>query len=345
MRQRSFIVVAIAVALLVVGAVGVYAYDKTRADLIANGVTAGGVDLSGLPRDQARQKLANELATPLDRPLVVHYAGRDYKLSARRAGVKVDVDAMADDALDQSRKGSVVTRALRSITGGSVHAAVPVKVSYSQRVVKHWSAKVKRKIDQAPRDADIDASAGQIIKVDSRDGRTVDAEALEREIGTELTQATADHKVKVPVQSVKAKVTTAELAKQYPRVITVNRSAFRLTLYRDLKPVKTYRIAVGMAGLETPAGRYAIQDKQVDPSWHVPNSAWAGDLAGRVIPPGPSNPIKARWMGIAGGAGIHGTTDIGSLGSAASHGCIRMAIPDVEGLFDQVEVGDAVFIA
>jgi lipoprotein-anchoring transpeptidase ErfK/SrfK len=345
MRQRSFIVVAIAVAVLVVGAVAVYAYDKTRADLIANGVTAGGVDLSGLHRDEARQKLADELAAPLNKPVAVHYAGRDYTISARRARVHVDVDSMADDALSQSRKGSVVTRALRSITGGSVHAAVPVEVSYSKTAVARFAAKVKRKIDQEPRDANIDASAGQIIKVDSRDGRTLDAEALQRELGTELTQATSDHKVKAPVQSVKAKVTTAELAKQYPRVITVNRTAFRLTLYHDLEPVKTYRIAVGMQGLETPAGRYDIQDKQVNPSWHVPNSAWAGKLAGRVIPPGPDDPIKARWMGIAGGAGIHGTDEIGSLGSAASHGCIRMAIPDVEALFDQVEVGDPVFIA
>ena len=345
MRQRSFIVVAIAVAVLVVGAVGVYAYDKTRSDVVANGVTAGGVDLSGLHRDQARQKLADELATPLNKPVVVHYAGRDYTISARRARVTVDVAGMADDALSESRKGSVVTRALRSITGGSVHAAIPVKVSYSQPAVQRFAAKVKRKIDQQPRDANIGASGGQIIKVDSRDGRTVDAEALQREIGTEFTQATADHRVKAPVQSVKAKVTTAELAKQYPRVIAVNRSAFRLTLYHDLKPVKTYRIAVGMQGLETPAGRYNIQDKQVNPSWHVPNSPWAGKLAGKVIPPGPADPIKARWMGIAGGAGIHGTDEIGSLGSAASHGCIRMAIPDVEALFDQVEVGDPVFIA
>jgi lipoprotein-anchoring transpeptidase ErfK/SrfK len=147
------------------------------------------------------------------------------------------------------------------------------------------------------------------------------------------------------VDKVQPKVTTKELAKRYPRVITINRGAFKLTLYHDLKPVKTYTIAVGRQGLETPAGRYNIQDKQINPSWHVPNSAWAGDLAGKVIPPGPQDPIKARWMGIAGGAGIHGTDDVGSLGSAASHGCIRMAIPDVEALFDKVEVGDPVFIA
>jgi lipoprotein-anchoring transpeptidase ErfK/SrfK len=65
-----------------------------------------------------------------------------------------------------------------------------------------------------------------------------------------------------------------------------------------------------------------------------------------VIPPDdPGNPIKARWMGIYDGAGIHGTDALGSLGSAASHGCIRMAIPDVEALYDQVEVGTPVYIS
>ena len=109
--------------------------------------------------------------------------------------------------------------------------------------------------------------------------------------------------------------------------------------------MKTYRIAVGRAGLETPAGEYTINDKQIDPSWHVPNSPWAGALAGRIIPPGPSDPIKSRWMGFWNGSGIHGTSDVGSLGSAASHGCIRMAIPDVIEVYNEVPVGAPVYIA
>jgi lipoprotein-anchoring transpeptidase ErfK/SrfK len=90
---------------------------------------------------------------------------------------------------------------------------------------------------------------------------------------------------------------------------------------------------------------YTVQDKQVDPSWHVPNSAWAGSLAGRVIPPGPDDPLKARWIGITGGSGIHGTEEVGSLGSAASHGCIRMAIPDVIALYDRVPYGSKIYVA
>ncbi len=77
----------------------------------------------------------------------------------------------------------------------------------------------------------------------------------------------------------------------------------------------------------------------------MPNSAWAGSLAGSAIPPGPSNPLKARWMGIIGGAGIHGTDADYSLGSAASHGCVRMAIPDVIELYDLTPVGTPIYIA
>lgn len=77
----------------------------------------------------------------------------------------------------------------------------------------------------------------------------------------------------------------------------------------------------------------------------MPNSAWAGSLAGQTIPPGPQDPLKARWMGIFNGAGIHGTDVLSSLGSAASHGCIRMAIPDVIALYAQTPLGTPVYIA
>ena len=142
------------------------------------------------------------------------------------------------------------------------------------------------------------------------------------------------------------KVSTAQLAKKYPAVLIVDRGTFKLTLYKNLKKAKTYGIAVGQVGLDTPAGLYTIQNKAVNPAWHVPNSAWAGDLAGKVIPgDDPSNPIKARWMGIYDGVGVHGTSDDASIGSAASHGCIRMHVPDVEELYDEVPVGAPIYIA
>jgi lipoprotein-anchoring transpeptidase ErfK/SrfK len=330
---------------LVVGAVGVYAYDKSRDDVIAKGVKAGGVDLSGMKAGQARATLDRELSKPLQRPVIVKYGGHRYRLSARRAKVRVNTEAIVQQALDASQRGSIITRTTRAITGGSVHANVPVAISYSKHAVRHFVRRVAKYVDKPAVDATIGFSGGGIQKVDSHDGRKLDVEGLTADVSGELVEPTADHKVRPPVERVKAKVTTAELAQKYPKVIIVNRSGFQLTLYDHLKVAKTYRVAVGRQGLETPAGQYTIQDKQVNPSWHVPNSAWAGSLAGKVIPPGPADPIKARWMGIAGGAGIHGTSEVGSLGSAASHGCIRMAIPDVIDLFDRVEVGDPVFIS
>src|SRR5205085_3990949 len=154
------------------------------------------------------------------------------------------------------------------------------------------------------------------------------------------------HRVlRVPVRATEPKVTTAALAARYPTVITIDRAAFTLRLWKHLKFVRSYRIAVGRVGLETPAGLYHVQDKEVNPSWHVPNSAWAGSLAGKTIPPGPQDPIKARWMGVYNGAGIHGTDELSSLGTAASHGCIRMAIPDVIQLYSDTPLGTPVYIA
>ena len=100
-----------------------------------------------------------------------------------------------------------------------------------------------------------------------------------------------------------------------------------------------------MAGLDTPAGLYSIQNKEVNPAWHVPNSSWAGSLAGQTIPGGaPNNPLKARWLGIANGVGIHGTAEDWSIGSRASHGCIRMHVSDVIDLYDRVPIGTPVLI-
>src|SRR5438094_248228 len=80
--------------------------------------------------------------------------------------------------------------------------------------------------------------------------------------------------------------TLKDIARRYPRVITISRQRKILRFYRHLKLAETFRIAVGQIGHKTPAGRYAIETMEKNPAWHVPDEAWAGDLAGRVIPPG-----------------------------------------------------------
>jgi lipoprotein-anchoring transpeptidase ErfK/SrfK len=176
-------------------------------------------------------------------------------------------------------------------------------------------------------------------------GIEVQTSALIGQIEQSLQHPTDPRVIVPPLKRLRPKVTLANLASHYPAYIVINRSAFKLRFYRRLRLAHTYTIAVGRQGLETPAGLYNIQDMETNPSWHVPNSSWAGSLAGTTVPPGPADPIKARWMGVSGGAGIHGTDVLGSLGTAASHGCIRMSIPDVIQLYSQVRLHTPVFIA
>src|SRR5438309_2192668 len=158
MRQRSFIALAVLLVLLVVGAVGVYAYDKSRNDVIAKGVSAGGVDISGLKAKQARARLQRELAKPLQRPVVVKYAGHRYVLSAARARVRVNTADMVAQALSASHSGGILSRTTRELTGGSVHTSIPVVVTYDRHAVAEFARHLARRIDKPAVDATISFS-------------------------------------------------------------------------------------------------------------------------------------------------------------------------------------------
>ncbi len=139
--------------------------------------------------------------------------------------------------------------------------------------------------------------------VAAKNGRKLRDNLLTRQLQAAVLNANADHTIAARTHYTKPEVTTKEVASRYPSYLTLDRATFTLRLWKDLKLAKTYTVAVGQEGLETPEGLYAIQEKEENPTWHVPESAWAGSLAGQDIPPGPSNPIKARWMAIFEGAG------------------------------------------
>jgi lipoprotein-anchoring transpeptidase ErfK/SrfK len=346
MRTRAVIVAAVTGVLLLVCAGAVYAYDHARAKEIGKGVRVGGVDVSGLTTAQARAKLRSAVLEPLSRPVVVRVAGKHFTLTPERARVGIDIDGSVRAAMARTREGNLFQRAWRDLRGKKVDANVDLDISYSKHAIDRLVKRVESRVDKPAVNASVDLEHGHVAPVSSKEGRRVLANRLKRQVRRRLLDTGSDKTVLARTKEVVPKVTTKDLAKRYPAIIVVNRSAFKLTLYKDLKPAKTYGIAVGQVGLETPAGLYHVENKAVNPAWHVPNSAWAGSLAGQVIPGGvPSNPIRARWMGIFDGAGIHGTTEDASIGSAASHGCIRMHIPDVIELYDQVPVGAPVYIS
>ena len=324
-------------------AVAAYAIDRAHSDKISDGVRVGGVDVGGLSADQARARLTTRLVKPVDKPVTVSFQGSRYTLSKDKLNLHADVDGMVQEALDASRSGGFPVRVWRYATGGSVDREIAPQVSYSASALDDFVTAVAQQVDTKPQDATISATPSSLNPVPGKDGVSVLTGALRSRLRSAI-DSPRDRTVSAPVKTTKPQVTTDELAQKYPVFLTIDRGAFQLRLWKNLKLVKTYTIAVGMQGLETPAGTYTIDDKQVDPSWHVPDSAWAGSLAGQVIPPGPEDPLKSRWMGFFNGAGIHGTDEISSLGTAASHGCIRMAIPDVIELYPQVPLGTPIYI-
>jgi lipoprotein-anchoring transpeptidase ErfK/SrfK len=344
MTHKSFILVAALLLMLVGGAVAIYLYDSSREDLIAEGVTVAGHDVGGMTTAEARTLVRRKVAAPLERPLVVRHRGRRFTLSAADAGLKADVGGMVDEALEESREGSILSRVARDLTGGEEDAAIEARVSYSERAVAGLVERVKRKVNRPARDATVQFPS--LTQVKEQNGIAVKTGALQARLERAAVSPGSDRTLKAPIRVTRPEVTQAELADQYPVLLVADRGSFQLRLYKRLQLARSYTIAVGQLGFDTPAGLYHIQNKAVNPAWSVPNAAWAGSLAGQVIPGGTAeNPLKARWLGIYDGAGIHGTDQTYTLGSAASHGCIRMSIPDVIEVYDTVPVGAPIYIA
>ena len=342
--RKTQIAIVVAVLVLALGAVAAYAYDSSQDGKIAEGVTIAGVDVGGMSEAGAKRAVRRQLLAPLRHSLRVGYDGERWVLHGKTLRLHADVDRAVEEAIDKSRDGGLPGRLVRYVTGGELDERLPADVSYSRAAVNRFVHDVADDIDREPQDATVEASGEALEIAPAVYGRKLRDNLLTRQLDAAVLNATADHTIAARTHPVKPEVTGEEVVDEYPSYLTLDRATFTLRLWEDLKPAKTYTVAVGQEGLETPEGLYAIQEKEENPTWHVPESSWAGSLAGQDIPPGPSNPIKARWLGIFEGAGIHGTEETSSLGTAASHGCVRMAISDVEELYDRVEVGTPIYI-
>jgi lipoprotein-anchoring transpeptidase ErfK/SrfK len=296
---------------------------------IRAGMSAGGVDLSGLTVPEATAKLDAELAPRLAPDLLIGVAGKPWVLKMGDAKLKFDSSRTAKRAL-YAKAG--VTQ-------------VPPAISHSHAAVAAFVATIAKQVGKPARDAKIKITLRHIYRQRSRPGRGLAVAATAKAIDAAIDDPAAPRVLHQPLTRVRAKVNANDLARVYNTVITIDQAHFKLRLFKGLKFRKSYGVAVGQPAYPTPSGRFAIESKQVDPVWSVPNSPWAGELQGTTVSGGSAaNPLKARWMGIANGVGIHGTGEDYSIGTRASHGCIRMHVSDVIDLFKRVPVGAAVLI-
>lgn len=344
--RTPLIPVVALIGLVVVLMAVMVVYDHGRRDQIVQGVRIDGISVGGLSEAAAKTRVERQVTASMDRPVQAGLGSREWQLTPRQANVTVDVEGTVAEALKDSQSGSIFARTWRGLSGGHMSENLPLKVSYSKAAVTGFVGEIADAVNIEPRDATVEPGASGLTEVPAKNGLAVERKRLTARVAHALTGRTATRNVGVPTLTRHPTVTTSDLAAQYPAYIVVDRAKFRLYLYQRLKLASTYEIAVGMQGLETTPGLYHVQWKQVNPPWYVPHSAWAGALAGKTIPPGPEDPLKARFMSFNGGAGIHGIapSEYSSIGHDASHGCVRMRIPDVIALYSRTPVGTPVYI-
>lgn len=340
--MRRLLIVPLLCLLLVVAAAPAAAQAPRPDEQIAIGMTAGRIDVGGLTVAQATTKLSDALDRRLTRDVVVRVGVGVYRLKGETAKVRFDAKRTAKRALYAGRERPDAEPGAGGVTFGT---DVPLALSHSTRAVAAFAGKVEARSTRRARNATLKITVRRMVVRRARIGRRIDGSALAAQINAALVDPGAARRLRARLLRVLPAVNANDLRQRNGTILTADRTSFKLRLFKNLKLSKTYGIAVGAAGYDTPSGVFSIANKQVNPAWHVPNSDWAGSLAGQVIPGGaPNNPLKARWLGIAGGVGIHGTGEPWSIGSRASHGCLRMKVPDVIDLFPRVPVGTPVLI-
>ena len=253
---------------------------------------------------------------------------------------------MVDKAVARSREGNIFTRTVRDLTGKPLDENRADGPLLGPAIVRMLD-KIRRRVERKPVDATVEITrAAMQRRPPHRPGRAREHAAQADPPGDRLARP-PPHVHRPARASCKPKVGTADLGRRNTgRSSSSSARAFRLKLYKGWSwPRPTRSRSAGRAG---DPGRPLPHPEQGDRTrpGTCRTATGRASLAGKVIPGGsPENPIKARWMGVYDGAGIHGTADDSSIGSAASHGCIRMHIPDVEELYDKVPVGAPIYIA
>lgn len=316
-----------------------YRYEQARASRILPGVRIAGVEVGGMTRAEAERALAGSASSIVDRVIDVSAGGKTWHLTARELGVSVDVSQAVDSALALSAEMSWTSRLYRRLLDKPLGRSFDLPLSYDDRPLVSFAGGAAGMLRKPARNAFLDFDKRLIVR-HARAGQALRVEAAEDALRTALLDGTPV--VELPMRRIPPKVSDKKLGK----TIIIRISQNKLYLYDGLKLAKTYRVATGQLGqYPTPMGHWTIINKRINPTWVNPAKDGWGRNEPDFIPPGPDNPLGTRALDLdAPGIRIHGTPADYSIGTYASHGCIRMHIPQSEELFGLVGVGTPVII-
>jgi len=328
-----------AAAVIVAGGMAATARVQGASDQILTGVRIDGVDVGGMTRVQAVAAVQRHVAPALRSRVTVVARGRRWLVTPSGLGRSPQVGQAVDRALDGPPLSWLFSFWHR-VTGRPVEQQVPLSYTRNARQVASFVDMAASRVDVAQVDASLGLVDGKVRLRHARTGFRLDQSAGERLVAAAL-QGGRPARVRLPVQKLLPDRPDAAAG----TTITVDLSTNTLRLYQRLEVVKSYPVATARAGFTTPTGTWQVMTKLVDPSWHNPApNGWGAGMP-LVILPGPGNPLGTRALALnAPGILIHGSYASGSIGSYASHGCIRMQIWDAEDLYPRVPVGAKVLV-
>jgi lipoprotein-anchoring transpeptidase ErfK/SrfK len=335
----GLLAVLIAVLLGAGTAFAAYGYDRSSLTRILPGVTVEGVDVGGMTRDQAIRAVTARADTSLAGDLMVTAAGYSWHVTPAALGTRADVEGAVDQAFSAANRLSLMSRVYHRVAGQPVHVEIRVGYAHDQAKVQAFVQQAYDEVAEPAVDAGIDLVDGELVIQKPKPGEELKAEAATARILRAIDRQVSS--VQVPVKAVQPKVTAASLGK----TIVVDLSENQLYLYDGFKVEKQYPVATASSGYSTPVGSWDVVNKVENPGWYNPApEGWGAGLP-LYIPPGPGNPLGTRALYLsAPGIRIHGTYASYSIGTYASHGCIRMYISDSEELYPLVPVGTKAII-
>ena len=297
----------------------------------------GGVPVGGLTVAKAEIRLRKTVGVAARRAVVVRVAGRRARFVPERLGVAFDAAASARDALAAGRLAG----------GRAVDLRVRLRADREQVLARVRG--LAREVRRPARGASLRIALTKVRVRGARWGRSLAKPGgLARRVRERLADPSSPRALRWGTRRVRPALTIRALGRRTYSIVTVSRrrKLARLFLARrdgSWRRARAYRVAVGKPGFPTPTGRFSVISKVVDPAWTAPS--WAGAIAGQTFAGGSAaNPIKARWIGFTGSVGFHGTADLSSLGSEASHGCVRMSVRNVKSLYRKVRIGSPVLV-
>jgi lipoprotein-anchoring transpeptidase ErfK/SrfK len=336
------VALAVVVALVALGggaALAASRFDSVSAVRILPGVRIAGVDVGGMTRDEAIRAVQRRADLTLEGDITVRAAGASWHVTPAALGTTARVEAAVDRGFAIADGMSLVSRVYHRVADEPVPTQVDLAYRYDRAGI---AAFVRQAYDEVARpavSAGIELVDDQLVMRHARAGRELRIQDAVARVRQALTGHEAT--VRVPVRSVEPKVTDDSLGK----TIVVDISENHLYLYDGFHIVKEYAVATAAQGFVTPVGSWTIVNKVENPSWTNPDPTGWGAGMPAYIPPGPGNPLGTRALYLnAPGIRIHGTEDTSSIGTYASHGCIRMLMPDVEELYPLVPIGTPVLV-